>query len=209
MKRDIVFLIDGSDDVRNKFSGIRAFVGSLVERFEVDQNKDQVAVVQFSNEPAIEFPLIAHRSTESAVNAVLNMRPKGGRPHYTGKALQFVKDNVFTPSGGSRLLEGVPQILVVLSGSRSRDSPHGPARALKRMGVRTFAIGSQPSDRAEMQVISSQSDDALISPGFSDFKSARQILMSTIFTKEGETIEVGGCEYHRKSIFIYTCTVHS
>ncbi|XP_076120642.1 collagen alpha-3(VI) chain-like [Alosa pseudoharengus] len=193
MKRDVVFLIDGSDDMRNRFSAIRAFVGSMVEKFDVSQNKDQVAVVQFSNTPATEFTLNTHRSTESVLNAVRSLRPKGGRPHYTGKALQFVKDSVFTSNAGSRHLKGVPQILVVLTGGRSRDSPHGPAGALKRMGVLTFAIGSQLTDQVEMQVIASQSEHAFISPGLLDFKNIQQSLMTKFSViKDGEIIKIDG-----------------
>lgn len=205
-----MFLIDGSDDMRNRFSAIRAFVGSMVEKFDLSQNKDQVAIVQYSNTPATEFTLNTHRSTESAVNAVRNLRPKGGRPHYTGKALQFVKDNIFTQSAGSRHLEGVPQILLVLTGGRSRDSPHGPAGALKRMGVITFAIGSQITDQAEMQVIASQPDHAFISPGLLDFKEIQQRLMINLSTiKGGETIKFDGCEYYSIFRFIFIVKMHS
>lgn len=192
-----MFLIDGSDDMRNRFSAIRAFVGSMVEKFDLNQNKDQVAVVQFSNTPATEFTLNTHRSTESALNAVRNLRPKGGRPHYTGKALQFVKDSIFTQSAGSRHLEGVPQILLVLTGSRSRDSPHGPAGALKRMGVITFAIGSHITDQAEMQIIASQPEHAFISPGLLDFRNIQQSLLINLSTiKDREIIKSDDCEYY-------------
>ncbi len=49
-KRDIVFLIDGSDDVRSRFSAIREFVTTVVDSFDLDDGKDKVAVVQYSND---------------------------------------------------------------------------------------------------------------------------------------------------------------
>ena len=80
------------------------------------------------------------------------MRHKGGRPLNTGAALQYLRDNVFTASSGSRRLEGVPQVLILLSAGRSADSVDAPASALKQMGILTFAVGSGGSDSRELQV---------------------------------------------------------
>ncbi|CDQ71232.1 unnamed protein product [Oncorhynchus mykiss] len=134
VKRDIVFLLDGSDDVRSRFTDIREFVAKVVEKFDVDKGKDQVAVLQYSNSAAVNFNLNAYKTRDDVLSAVRNLRPKGGRPLYTGTALQFVKDNVFTNNAASRRHEGAEQILVLLTGGRSRDSPRGPSRALKTLG---------------------------------------------------------------------------
>ncbi len=58
-----------------------------------------------------------------------------------GAGLQYVRDNVFTASSGSRRLEGVTQILVLLSGGKSSDSVDAAASSLKELGVLTFGIG--------------------------------------------------------------------
>lgn len=50
--RNIVFLVDGSDNASDRFTTIREFVASLAETFDVGQEKDQIAVVQFSNTAA-------------------------------------------------------------------------------------------------------------------------------------------------------------
>ncbi|XP_034142663.1 collagen alpha-3(VI) chain-like [Esox lucius] len=91
VKRDIVFLLDGSDDVRSKFTAICDFVAKFVESFDVDQGKDQVAVVQYSNTAVMNFNLNTYKTGDDVVKAVRNLRPKGGRPQYTGTALQFLK----------------------------------------------------------------------------------------------------------------------
>uniref|UniRef100_A0A3Q2R361 VWFA domain-containing protein n=1 Tax=Fundulus heteroclitus TaxID=8078 RepID=A0A3Q2R361_FUNHE len=143
MKRDIAFLIDGSDDVRSRFSSIREFIANLVQIFDLDQQKDKVAVVQYSNNAEISFSLDAYTTKDDVLQHIARLKPKGGRPQYIGAALQFVKDNVFVSKAGGRHNESASQILVVLAGGRSRDSPRGPARALKSGGVVIFAIGSR------------------------------------------------------------------
>lgn len=159
-----MFLIDGSDDSRNRYNAIRTFMMNIIGKLDVDQKKDQVAVVQYSNNAATEFYLNTHITKESILNAVRSLKPKGGRPQYTGTALQFVKERVFLPSAGSRRSEGAQQILVLVVSGRSRDSPRGPAEALKSSGVVTFAIGSAMTDPVELQSISFQ-------PGYAYFLS--------------------------------------
>lgn len=176
MNREIVFLIDGSDDVRNAFSAIRDFVAKIVDNFDVDQGKDKVAVVQYSNNAELNFNLNTYNTKVDVLKHIARLKPKGGRPQYIGAALQFVKDNVFVDGG--RQHEGAKQILVILAGGRSRDSPRGPASMLKAAGVVTFAIGSRMSNSAEMQVISSDPKYVYSVPDFVNLPRIQQSLMS-------------------------------
>lgn len=177
-KRDIVFLIDGSDDVRIRFSAIREFVAKMVDSFDLDQGKDKVAVVQYSNNAELNFNLNTYNTRADVLKHVASLKPKGGRPQYIGAALQFVKDNVFASNAGGRHHEGAKQILVMLASGRSRDSPRGPASMLKAAGVVTFAIGSRMSNSAEMQVISSDPNYAYSVPDFINLPRIQQSLMS-------------------------------
>lgn len=178
-----MFLIDGSDDASDRFTAIREFVASLAETFDVGQEKDQIAVVQFSNTAAISFNLSTYSSTSEVADAVRNLKPKGGRPQYIGQALQFVRDNVFTPSVRSQQIGRVSQNLVLVAGGRSRDSPRGPANALKSMGVDIFAIGSRLTDPIEMEAISSQTDYAIAVPDFHDLKNVHQSLLAKLMSE--------------------------
>lgn len=178
--RNIVFLIDGSDDASDRFTAIREFVASLAETFDVGKEKDQIAVVQFSNTAAISFNLSTYSSTSEVADAVRNLKPKGGRPPYIGQALQFVRDNIFTPSVKSQQIGRVSQNLVLVAGGRSRDSPRVPANALKSMGVAIFAIGSRLTDPIEMEAISSKTDYAIAVSDFHDLKNVHQSLMTQL-----------------------------
>ncbi|XP_067264843.1 collagen alpha-3(VI) chain-like [Chanodichthys erythropterus] len=203
--RNIVFLIDGSDDASDRFTAIREFVASLAETFDVGQEKDQIAVVQFSNTAATSFNLSTYSSSSEVADAVRNLKPKGGRPQYIGQALQFVKDNIFTPRVGSQQMDTVSQNLVLVAGGRSRDSPHGPANALKSMGVAIFAIGSRLTDPIEMEAISSQTDYAMAVYDFHDLNNVRQSLLTKLMgvRQKGDTkVDAEGDRKRRDVVFL-------
>uniref|UniRef100_A0A3Q1HSP2 VWFA domain-containing protein n=1 Tax=Anabas testudineus TaxID=64144 RepID=A0A3Q1HSP2_ANATE len=178
--RDFVFLLDGSDGTRTGFPAMRDFVQRVVETLSVDDNKDRVSVVQYSRDPAVQFYLNTYTTKGEILDTVRGLRHKGGRPLNTGAALQYLRDNVFTASAGSRRLEGVPQVLVLLSGGRSSDSVDAPASALKQLGVLTFAIGTSRSDRSEMQKIAHDPSYALSVSEFTDLPSVQQQLQSSV-----------------------------
>ncbi|XP_040913420.1 collagen alpha-3(VI) chain-like [Toxotes jaculatrix] len=178
--RDFVFLLDGSDGTRVGFPAMRDFVQRVVETLSVDDNKDRVSVVQYSRDPAVQFYLNTYTTKSEILDTVRGLRHKGGRPLYTGAALQHLRDNVFTASAGSRRLEGVPQVLILLSGGKSFDSVDAPASALKQLGVLTFAIGTRGSDSRELQKISHEPSYAVSVSEFTDLPSVQQQLQSSV-----------------------------
>ncbi|XP_051761470.1 collagen alpha-3(VI) chain-like [Ctenopharyngodon idella] len=179
-RRDVVFLLDGSDGTRNGFPAMKEFVQRMVEKLEVAENRDRVSVVQYSRDPEAHFYLNTYTTKEEVLDSVRGLRHKGGRPLYTGAALQYVRDNVFTASSGSRRLEGVPQILVLLSGERSFDSVEAAASSLKKLGVLTFGIGSRGSDSRELQRISYDPNYALSVSDFSELPNVQEQLLASV-----------------------------
>ncbi|XP_069052885.1 collagen alpha-3(VI) chain isoform X1 [Lepisosteus oculatus] len=177
-KRDIVFLLDGSDDSRSGFPAMRDFVRRVVENLDVEESRDRVAVIQYSNDAAANFYLNTYSTKDDVINTIRGLKQKGGRPLNTGAALQFVKDNVFTPSAGSRHLEGVPQMLILLTGGRSRDDIRGPVTALKGIGVIPLGIGTGSADTLELQTISYEPSYALSIPDLNDLPTIEQQLLS-------------------------------
>ncbi|XDV30522.1 hypothetical protein PO909_033432, partial [Leuciscus waleckii] len=179
-RRDVVFLLDGSDATRNGFPAMKEFVQRMVEKLEVSENRDQVSVVQYSRDPEAHFYLNTFKTKEKILDSVRGLRHKGGRPLYTGAALQYVIDNVFTASSGSRRVEGVPQILVLLSGGRSFDSVEAAASSLKELGILTFGIGSRGSDSRELQRISYDPNYALSVSDFSELPNVQEQLLASV-----------------------------
>lgn len=178
--KDVVFLLDGSDSTRDAFPAMRDFVQRVVETLSVDDSKDRVSVVQYSRDASVQFFLNTYTTKVQILNAVRDLRRKGGAPLRTGEALQHVRDNVFTASAGSRLQERVPQILVLLSGARSSDGVDAPATALKQLGVSIFTIGSRSSDSRELQKISSDPKYAVSVYDFAELPNVQQQLQSSV-----------------------------
>ena len=180
--KDVVFLLDGSDGTRNGFPAIRDFVQRVVEKLDVGRDNDRVSVVQYGRDQEVHFYLNTYNTKEEVIGTVRGLRHRGGRPLNTGAALQYVKDNVFTASSGSRRLEGVPQILILLNGGRSFDNVETPASALKELGVSVFAIGTRSSDSRELQRISDEPSHALSVSEFTDLPNVQEQLFSSMST---------------------------
>ncbi|KAG7502875.1 collagen alpha-3(VI) chain isoform X3 [Solea senegalensis] len=158
------------------------FVQRVVETLSVDDNKDRVSVVQYSRDPAVHFYLNTYTTKGELLDTVRGLRHKGGRPLNTGAALQYLRDNVFATSAGSRRLDGVPQVLILLSGGRSSDSVDAPASALKQQGIFVIGIGRRGSDFGELQKISHDPSVALKVSDFTDLPSVQEQLSSVMST---------------------------
>lgn len=126
----------------------------MVDSLNVDENKDQVAVVQYSRDATVNFYLNSYSSKNDVLSSVRTMRHKFGRPLKIGNALAFVRDNVFAASVGGRREESVPQYLYVFSGGRSADDVRSQAQSLRDNGIKTITIGTKNADTLEMQTIS-------------------------------------------------------
>ena len=184
--KDIVFLLDGSDGTRNAFPAMRDFVERAVEKLNVGENNDRVSVVQYSRDSEVHFNLNTHSTKEDVVDAVRGLRHRGGRPLNTGAALQHVREYVFTDISGSRRLQGVPQMLILLTGGRSFDNVDVPASALKQQGIFVISIGSRTSDSRELQKLSYEPSYALAVSDFTDLPSVQEQLstvMSTVLVR--------------------------
>lgn len=175
-----MLLLDGSEGSRSGFPAMRDFVVRVVEKLHVDEGRDRVSVVQYSREPEANFYLNTYATKDEVLENVRGLRHKGGRPLNTGAALQYVKDRVLTESSGSRRLEGVPQILVLLSGGRSYDSVDAPASALRELGVKIYTIGTRYSDSRELQRISDEPSNALTVSDFSELPSVQEKLVDSV-----------------------------
>lgn len=179
-RRDVVFLLDGSDESQRRFPDIKDFVHRIVADLNIGPNRDRVAVVQYSNTAETDFNLRRYSTEDDVVDAVRSLRHKGGYPHNIGAALQYTRESVFTSESGSRLLEGVPQILILLSGGRSGDDIRTPLRMLKEIGVIPIAIGTTDADTIELQTISHEPKYAVSVTDFEDLPTAKQDVLALL-----------------------------
>uniref|UniRef100_E1BB91 Collagen alpha-3(VI) chain n=1 Tax=Bos taurus TaxID=9913 RepID=E1BB91_BOVIN len=153
-KRDIVFLVDGSSKLGlTNFNAIRDFIAKVIQRLEIRQDLIQVAVAQYADTVRPEFYFNTYPSKREVINAVRKMKALDGSALYTGSALDFVRNNLFTEAAGYRAAEGVPKLLVLVTGGKSLDAVSQPAQELKRSGILAFAVGNKVADQAELEEI--------------------------------------------------------
>ncbi|XP_067844020.1 collagen alpha-3(VI) chain-like [Heptranchias perlo] len=187
-KRDVVFLVEGSDKVRTAFPAIKNFISGVVDNLDVESDRARVSVAQYSDDPRVNFFLNTYTTKDDVKQAVGNLRHKGGRRVNTGQALDYVTNNVFTGSAGSRVGEGVPQFLILLTASKSSDDVSRAALALKQAGVAPFSIGSRDTDDDELQQISLSPDYIFKVDDLRNVATVQQRLESPLITLNRDQI---------------------
>ncbi|XP_047675468.1 collagen alpha-1(XIV) chain-like isoform X2 [Tachysurus fulvidraco] len=154
-KADLVFLVDGSWSIGDdNFLKIIRFLYSTAGALdEIGPGGTQVAIAQFSDDARTEFKLNSYDNKESLLDAIQRISYKGGNTK-TGRAMQHVKDAVFTRAGGTR--RGVPKVLVVLTDGRSQDDVNKISQEIQMEGYIVFAIGFADADYGELVSIASK-----------------------------------------------------
>ncbi len=175
-----MFLLDGSYNTRNGFPEIKLFVKSIMESLSISERQDRVSVVQFADNPEVNFYLNSHKEKNDIINAIDNLKHKGGRHLNIGRALQFVRHSVFTSSTGSRRLEGVPQILILLSTKQSTDDVRRPAFALKEHGIMSVGVGVEDANLSELEMIAFKPGFTYKVTDFSMLPSIQSQLVATL-----------------------------
>ncbi|TRZ18803.1 hypothetical protein HGM15179_008297 [Zosterops borbonicus] len=188
-KKDVVFLIDGSDGVRRGFPLLKTFVQRVVESLDIGRDKVRVAVAQYSNTIQPEFLLDSYEDKADLISAIQQLKLMGGSPLNTGAALDYLIKNVFTVSSGSRIAEGVPQFLILLTADRSQDDVRRPSVVLKTSGTVPFGIGIGNADLTELQTISFLPDFAISVPDFSQLDSVQQVVSNRVIRLTKQEIE--------------------
>uniref|UniRef100_A0A452IRA3 Uncharacterized protein n=1 Tax=Gopherus agassizii TaxID=38772 RepID=A0A452IRA3_9SAUR len=179
-KKDVVFLIDGSDGARSGFPALRSFVQTVVESLDVSPDRVHVAVLQYSNIVQPEFLLNRYSDKADVISAIQGLSSMGGAPLNTGAALDYVIKNVFTSPTGSRIVEGVPQLLILLTSGKSRDDVRRPSVTMKTGGMVPLGIGIGNADITELQTISYVPDFAVAVPDFNQLDTVQQVISERV-----------------------------
>ncbi|XP_054470891.1 collagen alpha-3(VI) chain isoform X2 [Anoplopoma fimbria] len=201
-KRDVVFLIDGSTAVRSEFSSIREMIRRVVEKLDVGLDKVRISVVQYSDDPKLEFLLNEFSTKDEVRQAVLKIRSQGGDRLNTGRALEWVYRNIYQRSAGSRIEEGVPQFLILVTGGKSTDDVSTAAEQLKRNQVAPLAIGSRNADTAELRQISLRPELVYTVDSFQQLPRVESQLIDSVRTISTSTyvLPSGDLDLGRKDI---------
>ncbi|CAN0126560.1 unnamed protein product [Lampetra planeri] len=177
-RADLVFLVDGSWSIGDdNFHKVMRFLGSLAGALEnIGPHGTQVAMAQFSDDARTEFNLNVHRSRESLLDGIRNVRYKGGNTK-TGRAMKHARTEMFVSESGMR--RGVPKLLVVITDGRSQDEVTRVAKDVQHEGYSVFSIGIADADVAELTNIASRPSERhrFFVDSFDDFRKIENELI--------------------------------
>ena len=144
---------------RWNFAKVKEFVKKVVDFFNIGTKGTHIAVVTYSSRTRERFNLVRYYTKSDLKNAVSRINYNGGGT-YTAEALEYVRKNIFTSSGGMRQDPGIPKVLVLITDGYSYgDSVSGPANTLQKQGVNIFSIGVGRNVRvSELNEIASNPD---------------------------------------------------
>ncbi|MCI4374056.1 hypothetical protein PGIGA_G00001650 [Pangasianodon gigas] len=176
---DIVFLVDSSGSIGDAvFLKVKQFLHTFIMGLDVKPDKVRVGVAQFSNEPQQEFLLGEYADKNDLLEKVDKLTYLRGGTE-TGKALDFILNNYFNESGGSRINENVPQIAVVITDGESTDDMEIPAMKLRRKGVLIFTIGVGAASITDLQSIANKPHQRFVL-SFTDYEELLKATTSTV-----------------------------
>lgn len=181
-KRDVVFLIDGSTATQSEFPSIREMIRRVIDKLDVGMDNVRISVVQYSDDPSMEFLLNQYSTKDEVRHAVGRLRSRGGTQLNTGRALDWVSKHIYQRSAGSRIEEGVPQFLILVTGGKSMDDVTRPAHQLKTNMVAPLAIGSRNADHNELRQIALKPELTYTVNSFSQLPSVEQQLLESVNT---------------------------
>ncbi|XP_027705902.1 collagen alpha-1(XX) chain [Vombatus ursinus] len=150
---DIVFLVDGSWSIgRSNFRLIREFLANIISPFHIAQDKVRIGLSQYSGDPRTEWDLNSFNTKDQVLEAVRNLRYKGGNT-FTGLALTHVLEQNLKLEAGSRS-EAV-KVVILLTDGKSQDDARLAAKVMKDLGMDIFAIGVKNADESELTHLAS------------------------------------------------------
>lgn len=186
--RDFVFLVDGSNYVGSvNLPYVRDLIVNVVNQLDVRPDRVQIGLLQFAEDPKIEFYLNSYSSREDVVNKINQLSLLGGTVLNTGKALEYALKNMFKPSTGSRRREGVQQVLVLITGGPTQDEVKNVADRLALGGVLTFTVGAGQADEDMMRSVAFVPDLAYHESSFSYLPALAERMLPSLTTVVGDT----------------------
>ncbi|KAI4876367.1 hypothetical protein NFI96_017833, partial [Prochilodus magdalenae] len=116
---DIVFVLDGSNSIY-PWQPVVAFLVKVLENLDIGPQKTQVSVVQYGNDPRVEFKLNSYKTKQDMITKAKSISQKGGSETNTFRAIDDTRSTAFLPLNGGR--PGVSKVMVVVTDGESHDN---------------------------------------------------------------------------------------
>lgn len=165
-------------------------MASVVRNLDIGHDNIRVGLVQFSDMPATEFSLDTYHSKSHLLAGLRQLQFRGGMGRNTGAALSYVHAHHFTPEGGSRIADHVPQLLLLLTAGPAHDAFLPAANSLARAGVLTFCVGAGRANKAELEQIAFNPSLVYLMDEFSSLPALPQQLIQPLTTYVSGGVEV-------------------
>lgn len=201
---DIVFLVDGSINFgRTNFRTVIEFVNSLLDSFFDERDNLRIGLAHYAADVTDVFYLNTYKDRQDIMDAILRTEYKGGQTSNTGAAIRHVQDVHFTKEKGSRIEEGTPQILMLITGDRAANNGKTAALGLKKKGVRIFAVGVGNAETDLVQ-IASESTTVARAGNFAELSELNEQILVTLADEMKGKLCVGVDEAPRgKNLVIF------
>ncbi|KAM5291861.1 collagen alpha-6(VI) chain [Ctenodactylus gundi] len=156
---DVVFVIDSSGSIDyDEYNIMKDFMIGLVKKADVGKHQVRFGALKYADDPQVLFYLDDLDTKMDVISVLQNDQPMGGNT-YTAEALGFA-DHMFTEPRGSRLHNGVPQVLIVITDGESHDAEklNTTAKALRDKGILVLAVGIAGANPVELLAMAGSSD---------------------------------------------------
>lgn len=203
-----MFLVDGSINLgRGNFNEVMSFIINLIDLFFTERDNLRIGLAHYAADVTDVFYLNTYKNREDIVSAIGRAEYKGGQKINTGAAIRHIQDVHFTKEKGSRMDEGTPQILMVITGGRSADDSKTAALGLKKKGVRVFAVGVGDTEN-ELENLASESTTVARASTFQGLSELNEQILETLDDEVKGKLCVGVEETpksKRHNIYIVSC----
>ncbi|KAI4580445.1 hypothetical protein MJT46_019214, partial [Ovis ammon polii x Ovis aries] len=185
-KVDLVFLMDGSNSIHpDDFRKMKEFLASVIQDFDISNNRVRIGAAQFSHTYRPEFPLGMFISKKEISFQIENIKQIFGYTHI-GAALRQV-GHYFRPDMGSRIHTGTPQVLLVLTDGQSQDEVAQAAEELRHKGIDIYSVGIGDVDDQQLVQITGTADKKLTVHNFDELKKVKKRIVRNICTSGGDS----------------------
>ncbi|XP_038132208.1 collagen alpha-6(VI) chain-like, partial [Cyprinodon tularosa] len=160
-RADIIFLVDGSESIADRFGSMQIFMESIVNQTIVSEDSTRFGAILYSSTPEVQFRLNQYASSTEVRQAIYSMVTPNAST-YTGLALEYSLQFFEEMNGGRRNLR-VPQILMVITDGVAYDKEKLKVNsdALRANGVSVMSIGVKGAEMDQLLTIAGN-DESLV-----------------------------------------------
>ena len=171
---DLIFVLDSSGSIGSfNFVTMKNFVANVTANFEITANSTRVGLIRFSDTASILIPLGSNNNTQQLTTAINSVVYIGGNTR-TDLALDLVP----TAFNNSRINEGIPRVVILLTDGRS-NNPTLTAQAAPRVhndSIEVYSVGiGEGIDETELHIIASDPSYVYLITDFSPEAFAEEL----------------------------------